>query len=350
MVNGAYPVITSNRMARKNALHMKDENKTKEQLINEIVELRQRISELEKSETERKQIQEELQESKERYRFLLEKSFNGIFVHENFKILDLNQQMADIAGYARSDLLGMRAIDLFTPESQKLIQDYIGAEKREYYELELQRSDGRKVLVEASGAPCKFQGRNARIVAIRDITERKQVEQEMRLLASIVKNIPDAICSMDLNGNIVSWNEGAEKMLGYEAEEILGRPFTVTIPNELARKELDHCISILNAEGFFTGYESLRLAKNGKIVPVEITAVALKDEGQNITHYTSIMRNISKRKTAQEEIKKRVKELEEFYDMAVGRELRMKELKETMEEMKEEIEHLKQALDKCKKE
>ena len=61
------------------------------------------------------------------------------------------------------------------------------------------------------------------------------------------------------------------------------------------------------------------------------------------------MRNISKRKTAQEEIKKRVKELEEFYDMAVGRELRMKELKEEMEDLKEEIERLKQKLDKYKK-
>ena len=56
--------------------------------------------------------------------------------------------------------------------------------------------------------------------------------------------------------------------------------------------------------------------------------MALKDKGQNTTHYTSIMRNISKRKTAQDEIKKRIKELEEFYDMAVGRELRTKELKE----------------------
>jgi len=172
---------------------------------------------------------------------------------------------------------------------------------------------------------------------------------ERNLLASTVKHIPDAICSMDVSGNITSWNEGAEKMLGYKAEEIIGKPFAMTIPPELTRKELDHCINTLNSSGFFTGYESLRLAKDGTMVPVEITAVALKNEEQNITHYTSIMRNISKRKTAEEEIKKRIKELEEFYDMAVGRELRMKELKEAMEEMEEEIERLKQEMVKYNK-
>jgi len=52
-------------------------------------------------------------------------------------------------------------------------------------------------------------------------------------------------------------------MLGYRAEEILGRPFTITVPKELAQKEFNHCISIPNMEGFFTGYESLRLARDG---------------------------------------------------------------------------------------
>jgi uncharacterized protein YoxC len=61
------------------------------------------------------------------------------------------------------------------------------------------------------------------------------------------------------------------------------------------------------------------------------------------------MRNISKRKSAQEDVQKRVKELEEFYDMAVGRELRMKELKEMMENMREEMDILKHELDKYKR-
>jgi len=173
---------------------------------------------------------------------------------------------------------------------------------------------------------------------VRDVTERKKVEKEINLLASIVKSIPEAVCSIDLNGNIVSWNEGAEKMLGYKKEEIIGKHITVTIPDELAQKELEHCIGTLNAEGFFRGYESVRLAKDGRIVPVEITAVALKDDKQNIVSYTSIMRDITERKQAEEEIKRRIKELEDFYHMAVGRELRMKALKEEIEKLNVELE------------
>ncbi len=133
-----------------------------------------------------------------------------------------------------------------------------------------------------------------------DITEHKKAEKEINLLASIVKNIPESVCTIGLDGNIVTWNEGAEKMLGHKKEEIIGKPITITIPKLLAQKEFDHCLSILNTEGFFTGYESVRLTKHGRIIPVEITAVALKDEKQNITGYTSIIRDITERKKAEE--------------------------------------------------
>jgi len=133
-----------------------------------------------------------------------------------------------------------------------------------------------------------------------DITEHKKAEKEINLLASIVKNIPESVCTIDLNWNILTWNDGAEKMLGYKKEEIIGKPITIIIPEELAQKELDHCLGVLNAEGFFTDYESVRLTKDGRIIPVEITAVALKDEKQNITGYTSIIRDITERKKAEE--------------------------------------------------
>jgi PAS domain S-box-containing protein len=81
-----------------------------------------------------------------------------------------------------------------------------------------------------------------------------------------------------MNGNIIVWNSGAEKMLGYKAEEIIGKPITTVIPIEIAREELGHCLSLLNLNGYFTGYESVRLAKDGRKLPVELTAVAIRDK------------------------------------------------------------------------
>jgi signal transduction histidine kinase len=64
---------------------------------------------------------------------------------------------------------------------------------------------------------------------------------------------------------------------------------------------MEHCLTILNKEGFFSGYESVRLAKDGRRIPVELTAVAIKDKAQNIRSYASIMVDITDRKKAEEE-------------------------------------------------
>jgi PAS domain S-box-containing protein len=335
---------------------MKDNDKTKEQLMNELSQLRQRFSDLDKLNTERKLTKEILRKERDEAQAYLD--IAGVIlvaIDAEQKVTLINKKGIEILGYSEQDIIGKNWFDTFLPEKNR---DDVGRvfaeiikgeiEPAEYFENLVLTKNGEERIIAWHNTLVKDESGNivGTLSSGEDVTERRRAQKEMKLLASIVKYIPDAICSMDVSGNVASWNEGAEKMLGYKADEILGKPFTITVPPALARKEVEHCIGILNAKGFLTGYESLRLAKDGTIVPVEITAVALRDEEQNITNYTSIMRNISKRKTAQEEIRKRVKELEEFYDMAVGRELRMKELKDEMEELREEMERLRQKLDK----
>jgi len=131
--------------------------------------------------------------------------------------------------------------------------------------------------------------------------ERDKAESESRFLASIIKNLPDAVYAIDLNGNTIAWNSAAEKLLGYKAEEIISRPISMIIPEELARRDLEHYLTILNSEGGYSGYESVRLTKDGRRIPVELTGVAIRDIAQNITSYASIMVDITDRKTAEEE-------------------------------------------------
>jgi PAS domain S-box-containing protein len=128
----------------------------------------------------------------------------------------------------------------------------------------------------------------------RDITDQKAADKKVRYLASILEHVPDAVCSIDTEGRIVSWNEGAERMLGYKADEIIGRPIQSIIPEEKASEEVQHCIGELNKEGVIAGHETVRIAKDGRRVLVELSALALRD-GQKITGYASIMRDITKR-------------------------------------------------------
>ncbi len=133
--------------------------------------------------------------------------------------------------------------------------------------------------------------------------EHLRREEEITFLASIIKNIPDAVLTIDLNGDIVSWNEGAERMMGFTSEEAIGRSITMTIPETLAQGELAHCLNILKTEGSLNEYESVRLTKDGKTIPVEITAAAMRDRQQNIVSYTFIMRDISERKRTEETLR-----------------------------------------------
>jgi PAS domain S-box-containing protein len=129
----------------------------------------------------------------------------------------------------------------------------------------------------------------------------RRAEQEVRSFASIIQNLPEAVCSIDPSGITKSWNRGAEKMLGFRAGEIIGRPITTIIPAEIAQQELDHCLTLLNAEGSFSGYESVRLTKDGRKIPVKITGVAIRDEAKAISGYASIVEDITERKRAEEE-------------------------------------------------
>ncbi len=130
--------------------------------------------------TEHKRTEEILKESEERFHILLDQGFDGIFIHKNYVILDINQRMADILGYSVPELLYSSIIDRITPASQRLVQEYVQSSKGGHYEIELLRKNGRIVNVEACGASCKFQGRDARIVAIKDITDQKKLQEQLR--------------------------------------------------------------------------------------------------------------------------------------------------------------------------
>ncbi len=165
------------------------------------------------------------------------------------------------------------------------------------------RKDGALIDVTVSSATIHDeQGTSVAAMGIyEDITEHKKAEEEVRFLAAIIQDLPEAVCAIDTAGNVVTWNGGACRMLGFRADEMLGRPITTVIPEDIVQREFDHCLTILNKEGFFSGYESIRLARDGRRIPVELTAVAIKDRDQRITNYASIMIDLTDRKKAEEE-------------------------------------------------
>lgn len=160
---------------------MKDKGKTKEQLINELMELRQRVVELEESQAHHKRVERELRESEERFRkFADEASFEGIIFHDKGKILDANQQFVALYGYDRAELIGMNVLEAIAPEYWETVIKRVEEGYEDAYEAVALRKDGSPVPVEIHAKTIPYHGKMVRAAAIRDLTERKQAEEAIR--------------------------------------------------------------------------------------------------------------------------------------------------------------------------
>lgn len=128
-----------------------------------------------------------------------------------------------------------------------------------------------------------------------DITERKSSENALSRLASIIESSDDAIISKNLDGIITSWNKGAERIFGYLAEEIVGRPIKTLIPPERHSEE-DAIIQRISSGQRVEHYETVRQRKDGSRIDVSLTISPIKDSFGRVIGASKISRDISERK------------------------------------------------------
>jgi PAS domain S-box-containing protein len=133
---------------------------------------------------------------------------------------------------------------------------------------------------------------------VQDITIRKAADQVSQRLAAIVESSDDAIISKDLNGIIMSWNPGAERMFGYMAAEIIGQPIITIIPSELQDDEARILATIARGERI-DHFETVRLRKNGEHIDVSLTVSPVRDESGRIIGAAKTAREITQRKRAE---------------------------------------------------
>ena len=149
-----------------------------------------------------------------------------------------------------------------------------------------------------------------------DITERKRVaaelvdsEQRLRWLASIVESSDDAIVSKNLDGVITSWNRGAERVFGYTAEEAVGRPVTIVIPQDRHDEERTILTRIRRGERI-EHFETIRQRKHGSLIVVSLTVSPVKNAEGKIVGASKIARDITEQKRNQDHIATLAREAE----------------------------------------
>ena len=122
-------------------------------------------------------------------------------------------------------------------------------------------------------------------------------------LAAIVESSDDAIVSKDLNGIINSWNKGAERILGYTAEEVIGKPITILIPADRQDEETEILERIRRGERI-EHFETVRRRKDGSLINVSLTVSPIKNERGEVIGASKIARDITQSKEAQEQLRR----------------------------------------------
>ena len=201
-------------------------------------------------------------------------------------------------------------------------------------ELPALHSDGNVFPMEISLSAGKYDNKQFVIAIARDITERKAAEEELKetteILQSVMDNATDeTIVTTDRMGIILNWNEGARRLLGYESEEVVGRESIRIFHTEEYLKSgiMDVNVKKMIATGKPLTEELIYIAKNGRTIPVQEIVNPRFDEDGEFVGMVGMARDITERKAAEEEIKKKTEELKGFNKLAVGRELKMIELK-----------------------
>ena len=137
----------------------------------------------------------------------------------------------------------------------------------------------------------------------------RESEQRLRWSGSIVESSDDAIISKNLDGIIISWNRGAERVFGYTADEAIGQPITIVIPEDRQNEEREILTRVRRGQRI-EHFETLRRRKHGSLIVVSITVSPVKDGEGRIVGASKIARDITEQRRNQELIATLAREAE----------------------------------------
>ncbi|MFC1592001.1 helix-turn-helix transcriptional regulator [Thermodesulfobacteriota bacterium] len=284
--------------------------------------------------TEQKKAELELRQSEERFRTIFEFAPDGYYLCDfQGTFLDGNKAAENIIGYSRNELIGKNffELDLLLPEqfekAAESIEKNIQGLSTGPDEFILKRKDNSLIPVEISTLPVDLDGQNIILGLARDITERRNAEDELRAseerFRALALSAPEAIVAFDSRGAIIFWNRGATNIFGYCDDEIIGQSASVLINESDRMHEMDEFENVKNRQKqFFQNrhFQGFAQRKDGSIFANEISIGTWETEQGRF--FIAIIRDITQRKVMEEK-------LQQAHDLL---EIKVKERTENLEE------------------
>ncbi len=235
-----------------------------------------------------------------------------------------NMGAAKIFGYSKEFMLGKNVMALFPPEKQmtarQLVERARFGEALFDYDTWGRHSSGETVRLSLSLLPSRDgAGHIANLTLVaRDITELKLAEERISQLTALVDSSQEGVARDDLEGRILYWNKSAERIYGYSAEEVLGKPFSMLIPEGMA-DDFPKVVGYIR-EGRALQYEGVRRRKDGRLIHISATLVPLRDPSGEICGASIFISDISEQVRLRQALKSHEEKLQRSQKMeAVGR-------------------------------
>ena len=245
------------------------------------------------------------------YRLLLDAAPDAIVVaKQDGRIVLVNTQTERLFGYHREELLGQKVEVLLPSRTRRRHAKYRAAYFRHPtvramgsgLELYGSRKDGSIFPIDVSLGPLDAGGEMMVSSSIRDITERRRSEELASYLAAIVEASEDAIITESLAGKIATWNSGAERLYGYKAAEVVGRPLSHLITG--GRADLrGRILQALRDGGHVEPYEITQVHRDGHLIETSIAISPVKDKKGVVIGVSVIARDITGQKRSEEALR-----------------------------------------------
>src|ERR1700746_2706343 len=222
--------------------------------------------------------------------------------------LFVNPAFCSFLGFSEEELRNKHCVDFSPPEdAQKdwALFQQLRAGSIDHYQLEKRyfRRDGSLVWGSLSISLLKSSPSTLVLAMVEDITDKKKAEEARYRHDAVIESSDDAIASGTLDGIIVSWNTGAQKIYGYTEAEAVGKPISMLVPPELADEE-NKILETLKSGDRIEHFETVRVTKTGKRINVSLTISPIKDSTGRTVGISGIARDITERKVAEEALKK----------------------------------------------
>jgi two-component system, cell cycle sensor histidine kinase and response regulator CckA len=243
----------------------------------------------------------EFKESETHYRSLFANNHAAMLIidPDGGSIVDANPAACQFYGWPREALIQKKISDINTLSGEQIRTEMAAAvgEQRDHFFFRHRRADGSIRDVEVLSGPIQVRGRKLLYSIINDVTERKRIEEALErseaFQRAMIACSPVALYSIDPQGNVLTWNTSAERIFGWKADEVVGRPLPI-VPDD-KQAEFNQLRRGLMAGQTFSNLELVRRKKDGSLMACSLSSAPIMDDGGAVIGIMGAVEDITER-------------------------------------------------------